>query len=425
MGVSIIGILDDGWDGLSKAAQLRIASAELLVAASRTLEGIRPHLPPSCETRRMDGALAQLPAWIEAALATGQTMVVLASGDPLCHGIASSLLNRLDPAQVSALEILPAPSTLQIACARWRTAWQDIAIASCHGPDAGEWYPGATFEHGLYATLRAVALNRRVFVFTSPANDPARLARALLAAGYGAARICVASRLLRADERIWRNLAASEVAAMEFPAPCVMLIERQDANSPSFGCADDEYLQRQPEQGLITKQEVRAISLAKLRLTPDAIVWDIGAGSGSVGLEAARLAPLGHVWAIEKNAADAAIARANAEKFRVGNYTLITGKAPAGLADWPDPDAVFIGGSGGELAELIRVAFRRLKPAGRLVLNLVTLENLALAHATLRECDAAWEVVQVQISRSKPILGMYRLAAQNPVWIIAASKEVA
>ena len=171
---------------------------------------------------------------------------------------------------------------------------------------------------------------------------------------------------------------------------------------------------------MITKQEARALSLAKLALKADAVVWDIGAGSGSVGLEAARLAPQGHVWAIEKNEGDAANARANAAKFRVGNYTLTEGKAPAGLEQWPDPDAVFIGGSGGELAELIRLILARLKPGGRLVMNFVTLENLATATTTLQSLGAVWDVVQLQAARSQPILDMHRLAAQNPVWVVTA-----
>lgn len=420
MSVTIIGILDDGWAGLSEAARCRLASVDFLLGATRTLDLVRPYLAPGCEVRAMDGALSKTPAWIEAARAAGQSVAVLATGDPLCHGIAAFLLDKLGRA---GIEILPAPSTLQIACARWQTSWQDVAIASCHRADAGEWRVGATPAHGLYPVMRAVALNRRVFVFTSPENDPARLARALLAAGYGEARLSVASRLLLSDERIWADIAVEDAAVIPFPEPCVVLVERAADESPRFGLEDDEYQQRTPEKGLITKQEARALSLAKLRLRPDAIAWDIGAGSGSVGLEAARLAPLGHVWAIEKNADDAANARANAAKFRIGNYTLIEGKAPAGLDNWHDPDAVFIGGSGGELEALIRLILGRLKPGGRLVMNFVTLENLATATAALKEIGAAWEVVQLQASRSQPILDLHRLAAQNPIWIITASKD--
>ncbi|MCK9261002.1 MAG: precorrin-6Y C5,15-methyltransferase (decarboxylating) subunit CbiT, partial [Azoarcus sp.] len=145
-----------------------------------------------------------------------------------------------------------------------------------------------------------------------------------------------------------------------------------------------------------------------------------GAGSGSVGLEASRIAHLGHVWAIEKNSGDAANARVNARRMRASNYSLFEGKAPAGLDAWPAPDAVFIGGSGGELAELIARVLARLKPGGRLVMNFVTLENLALATQTLQQLGATWDVTMLSAARSQPILDMHRLAAQNPVWIVSA-----
>ena len=277
--------------------------------------------------------------------------------------------------------------------------------------------------------MRAIALNPRVALFTGPDNNPARLARALITAGYGdEVKLSIACRLLLLDETVFSGLAAVDVENRQFPEPNVVLLERSATAThphfaPAFGLEDIEYIQRSPEKGLITKQEARALSLAKLRLKPDAIVWDIGAGSGSVGLECARLAPHGHVWAIEKNEGDAANARANAARFRIGNYTLYEGKAPAQLDTWPDPDAVFIGGSGGELGELIRLILARLKPAGRLVMNFVTIENLAGATAALKDAGAVWDVVQLQASRSQPILDMHRLAAQNPVWIVTASKE--
>ena len=179
-----------------------------------------------------------------------------------------------------------------------------------------------------------------------------------------------------------------------------------------------------------------------------------------MGLEAARLCHRGHVWAIEKNAHDVEIIRQNHDSFRVANYTLVHDKAPAGMEAWPDPDAVFIGGSGGELAELIRLVLSRLKPGGHLVMNFVTLENLATALETLKDVQAQsvgakqpaeagtgkdahgaddlasndvgsaapsrsgktlhWDVLQLQASRSRPILSMNRLAAENPVWLVSA-----
>ena len=424
---TLLGILDDGWDGLSAAARARLADADLVVGAGRTLELVAGKLPVGAAQKDMDGALGDVPGWITAACAADRKVVVLATGDPLCHGIASWLAGKLGNVTI---EILPSVSTLQIAFARFQKPWHEFAIASCHSVDAGEWTPGATPEHGLYAFIRTVARNPKVAAFTGPHNTPARIARALLAAGYGdEARISVACRLLLPDEQLYADLSAAQAATMVFPEPNVVLIERAaDDRSPTFGREDDEYVQRTPDKGLITKQEARALSLAKLRLAPDAIVWDIGAGSGSVGIEASRLAPLGHVYAIEKNEADAANARANALRFRASNYTLADGRAPEQLESWPDPDAVFIGGSGGELAALIRLILGRLKPGGRLVMNFVTLENLATATAALQAAGASggisWDVVQLQASRSQPILDMHRMAAQNPVWIVTAAKDM-
>ncbi|WP_300451071.1 precorrin-6y C5,15-methyltransferase (decarboxylating) subunit CbiE [Accumulibacter sp.] len=420
---TLIGILDDGWAGLSDRARRRLAAADLVIGAGRTLDLVRPHLAAGSVTQNMDGALGRLPEWIAAARSAGRAVAVLATGDPLCHGIASWLTGKLGLASV---DIMPAPSTVQLACARFGKSWQTLRIASCHAADAGEWFIGATPAHGLYPVMRAIALQPLVAVFTGPDNNPARLARALIAAGYGddEVRLSVACRLLLPDEQLFPDLRAADAAGREFPLPNVVLVERLGGcGQPVFGLDDGEFEQRTPDRGLITKQEVRAVSLARLRLAADAIVWDIGAGSGSVGLEAARLAPLGHVWAIEKNAADAANARANAQRWRVGNYTLVVGKAPAQLDTWPDPDAVFIGGSGGELGELIRLVIGRLKAGGRLVINLVTLENLAGALDALAASDAAWDIVQLQASRSQPILDLHRLVAQNPVWIVTARKE--
>jgi precorrin-6Y C5,15-methyltransferase (decarboxylating) len=234
--------------------------------------------------------------------------------------------------------------------------------------------------------------------------------------------MAVAEDLLRPEEQVHAQLNPADAARMRFSELNVVLLWRirPRPRPVRFGLADGSFEQRQPERGLITKQEVRAVSLARLQLRVDSVVWDIGAGSGAVGLEAARLCPQGHVFAIEKNEADHAIAARNHAAFGVSNYTLHHGRAPEGLQAWPDPDAVFVGGSGGELVALIEQLLRRLRPGGRLVMNFVTLENLATATQTLQALGADWEVLQLQASRSRPILHMHRMAAENPVWLVCA-----
>lgn len=420
----LIGILDDGWAGLGDLARAHLIESDLLIGARRTLDLVALRLPSRVEQRAMDGLLGRVPEWVRAARGAGQRCVVLATGDPLCHGIGAFLIDKLGVDQV---EVLPAASTLQLAFARLGKPWQGSRIVSVHSRDAGEWQPGAGPDHGLYPLLQAAAEATAAApllgLFTSPANNPARIARTLIAAGYGEDfRLSVAACLELPEESVHADLSLADAAAREFADPNIVVLERCSPpdTRPRFGFDDADYVQRTPEKGLITKQEARAVSLARLGLRNDSVVWDIGAGSGSVGLEAARLAPRGHVWAIEKNPGDAANARENARRFRAHNYSLREGKAPEGLDVWPDPDAVFIGGSGGELAELIRLVLARLRPDGRLVMNFVTLENLATATATLTEAGASWDVIQLQAARSQPILAMHRLAAQNPVWIVSA-----
>ncbi len=419
---ALIGILDDGWAGLSEAARTALEQAAVVIGAERTLALVDAHLPVHTRRRAMDGVLAEVPGWIRQHQGRAEPCAVLVTGDPLCHGLGSYLGRQLS---TERLRILPAPSTLQLLFARLGRPWQDAVIGSTHTRDSGEWQPGAPPEHALYPLIQQVAAHRRVAAFTSVHNSPDRIARALLAAGFEAdTRLSVGSRLCLPDETVLPDLPLTDAAQRSFDDPNVILVERtENDRRATFGFADDDYVQRQPDKGLITKREVRAVSLAHLALRPDSRVWDIGAGSGSVGLEAARIARDGHVWAIEKNAADAANALENARRLRATNYTLVQDRAPSGMADWPAPDAVFIGGSGGELPTVITEVLARLRPHGRLVMNFVTLENLATATATLTAAGVRWQATQLTTARSQPILDMHRLAAQNPVWIVTAIKE--
>ena len=418
----VIGVLDDGVASLGRSALACLAQAQLVIGGTRTLQLLAEHINPIARQRDLTGALAQVPEWIRAAQAENQRVVVLATGDPLCHGIAAYLASRLC---IEAIEVIPNVSTLQLACARLGLPWQDMKFSSVHSKDAGEWVEGADPGHGLYALLRDIRHNDRLAILTSPANTPDRIARMLVMEGLAEDfEMAVAERLCQPEERIVSGMAITAAAQMPFADPNVVLLWRTRPRPLPvlLGLPDASYQQRYPEKGLITKNEVRVVSLARMQLRANSVVWDIGAGSGSVGLEAARLCSQGHVYAMEKNIDDSAIVRANRRALGISNHTLVHGKAPEGLQHWPDPDAVFIGGSGGELVGLIRLILQRMKPEGWLVMNFVTLENLGTAVETLKALGVAWDVLQLQASRSKPILHMNRMAAENPVWLVCAQK---
>jgi precorrin-6Y C5,15-methyltransferase (decarboxylating) len=188
---------------------------------------------------------------------------------------------------------------------------------------------------------------------------------------------------------------------------------------------EDAFAKRVPKKGLITKREVRLFSLAMLGIRPDAVVWDVGAGSGSVAIEAAMLAPNGRVYAIEVDPEGVAICRENARTHAVDNVRVVAGRAPAALADLEPPDAVFVGGSKGSLDEIIDVAWDKLKPGGRLVANAVTLENAGEAYHAFRRRGLVPDVTLLQVSRAEPLAHYMRYEALNPIQIFAVEKPEA
>jgi precorrin-6Y C5,15-methyltransferase (decarboxylating) len=193
--------------------------------------------------------------------------------------------------------------------------------------------------------------------------------------------------------------------------------------SQIFGLPDDIFTPRRPGSNVITKRDVRAISLAHLGLHQHTILWDIGSGTGSVAIEAAHLASAGHVYAIECNSEALAAIHANCRRLDASNVTVIAGRAPQVLHDLPDPDAVFIGGSGGALTAILEVVQARLRPDGHLVINLATIEHLSEAVEHLRRSTWEWECTMVNIAHTQQILDMTRFAAINPVFVLTAIQK--
>ncbi len=425
----IIGVLDDAMSSLSNVISNYIKQADIIIGGTRSLELFQPYFSTSAKQYDLTGKLTQIPQWIKTAQAKQQQIVVLATGDPLCHGIAKYIGERID---FETCEIHPNLSTIQLACARIGLAWQDLKICSVHNKDTGNWKIGSDNKHSLYRLLQLTQQHDKLAVFTSPDNNPNRIARMLTLEGFANDfTVTIVENILHKNESIIGPIDIKNVIEKKFAELNIVILQRNTIKKQYtlFGNPDHSFKQRKPDKGLITKREVRAVSLARMQLQHNSIVWDIGAGSGSVGLEAARLCLNGHVYAIEKNSDDFTIASQNKIDMRVTNYSLIHGKAPEQLDSWPNPNAIFIGGSGGELAKLISLCLSRLLPDGCLVMNFVTIENMATAVENLKKLALSeaieWDATQLSAARSKPILHMNRLQAENPVWIVTAQNNSA
>jgi precorrin-6B C5,15-methyltransferase / cobalt-precorrin-6B C5,C15-methyltransferase len=389
-------------EDLTPRLQKIIRQAQVLVGGRRLLDYFPDH--PARKLilgKDPEKVLAQLPA-----LAAKERVVVLASGDPNFYGIGPAVVKGLGADRVV---LHPNLTAVQAACARLKTAWQDAAVVSLHG---------RSFDP------LAEALNRapgKVIVYTDPVNTPGAIARWLLARGAASVRLCVLEDLGQEGERLtW--LSPVEALGREF-SPLNLVVILPPAAGPPLEIAPlhlglpEEALARQA--GLVTKAEVRAVVLAKLALKPGLTLWDVGAGCGSVGLEASLLIPGGRILAVELSEARAAQIRANAKKFGVPNLEVVCGRAPQCLAALPTPQRVFVGGGGGDLGKILPTVMERLEPGGRLALTATLLDTLETARTAMVRAGWDLEVTLLQVSRSRPLAGGAYMQAQNPVWIVS------
>ena len=258
----------------------------------------------------------------------------------------------------------------------------------------------------------------QVFFLTGGGDAPATLCAKLTAAGLGAAHALVGENLGTPAEAIRFGLAR-ELAEQSFAPLSVLLIEREALPSRRTpGLPDDAFI-----RGAVpmTKQEVRAAALAKLAVTPTDTLWDVGAGTGSVSVELALAAPAGQVYAVECAPEACALIQQNREKFAAYNLTLIEGKAPEALDALPTPDAVFIGGTKGNMDAVINAVLHK-NPAVRLCIAAIALETLSVAVAALPAHGLAAEVTQIAVSRTKTAGSLHLLMANNPVFLITGAR---
>lgn len=405
--VTIIGAGPGNSDLLSRAALDAIDIADVVIGAHRALAGI--DVPPDvvrCElvkTADIVAALTDAASW--------QRAVVVMTGDVGLFSGARRLVEALSGDAQVDVRVIPGISSASYLAARLARPWQDWRFASAHG-----------------VACDIVAEAERageLFLVTSGGEDPSRLSGELVQAGFGDARVTVAERLSYPDERI-TCATASEIAGQTFDDLNVMLIEfTGGAGSPassrwpyaSSGIPDELFIRGDVP---MTKQEVRAVALAKLRLTATDAVWDVGAGTGSVSIEAALVARAGSVWAVERNAAGVRLIRENADAFGCGNVHAVPGVAPEALANLPVPDAVFVGGSAGELSSIVEAALEKNSQV-RLCVPCVTVETLTEACALLSGSRfKGFEACQVSAARAEAVGSHHLMKAQNPVFLVSA-----
>ncbi len=386
------------------AAQLEmVRSADLLVGGRRHLEAFDDL---AVEKMAIAGDLEAVLAAIGGAMEE-RRVVVLASGDPLFFGIGARIVSRFGPDRVS---LVPNVSSVAAACARMGEPWGEAAVISLHARDR-------RFE-----LLEAMRTRSLVMVLTDRRQSPAWLARWLLDRAVGGWRMAVCERLGGDDERVgWYDLA--QAGGVDFAQPNVVILKRRaDASAEQLhlGMADTVF---DHEQGLITKSEVRAVTLARLRLRPGMTLWDLGAGSGSVGIEAAVLLGPGRIVAVEQDARRAGQIRENARHLGVHNLDVIRATLPDGLESLPRPDRIFIGGGGRDLAAIIQKAAAYLPADGVLAANTVLMDNLTAAAAAMEASGLSTDVVQLQIGIGRSMPWSRRFEARNPVWIVVGERR--
>jgi precorrin-6Y C5,15-methyltransferase (decarboxylating) len=398
--IYVIGAGVEGQEGFSHKVLDRIGRAEILMGSERQLR-LFPDFPGEKVT--IDDNLAEM---VERLKKSDRPAVVLASGDPLFFGIGRYLLRNLPEEE---LEFVPNVSSVQYAFSKIKEPWDDAVFISAQG-------------RGIKGAVDRIVANDKAAVLTDEVNTPAVIAAELIARGRDGYAAYLCENLGAAEERIIatdvKGLLKIEAAYLNV----LIFIKEYESGVeeyvPTLGIPDEEF---NAVKKLITKEEIRVITLAKLKLRHDMTLWDIGAGSGSVSVEADHLLPNGRIFAVERNPQYAEFVKKNLNKFNTRHVTLVEGEAPACLEILPDPDRVFIGGSGGSLSEILEAVDARLPAEGVVVINAITLDTLTAANEFFDNAGYQLEVTAVNIARTQPA-DYRKFEAYNPVYIVAAVK---
>lgn len=396
MQVTLIGLGGGTTDTLTREASAALAAAPLILGARRLLEHLPEHGAQKIAAVRPQEILAHLQA------AQMPNACVVFSGDTGFYSGARGLLPLLEQAGIES-RVLPGLSSVQLFAARLGRPWQDWRLCSAHGVTLD---PVAEVLHG-----------RPVFFLTGGALTPQTICQQFVAAGLGDLPIVVGEDLSYPEESL-RSGTAKVLSEAHFSPLSVLLAEAApmpERRAP--GIPDEAFLR---DKIPMTKQEVRAAALAKLGVGPQEVCWDIGAGTGSVSVELALHSRA--VWAVERKPEACALIRRNRERFCAWNLRLVEGHAPEALEALPAPDAVFLGGTGRQLPEILRAVYAK-NPKARVCISAIALETLHQAVAELTALGRAPEITQIAVSRAKAAGELHLLLAQNPIFLISAGGE--
>lgn len=409
--IYVIGI---GYRPLDKKARDILLKVPLILSSARLFEVFLRYdeYRHVKEKLRVINNIDETFSFIKANL--DKPLVILASGDPLFFGIGRRLLEEFGKEKI---EIIPDLSSIQLGFSKIKESWDDAFFISLHGgPDPAK---RRRLPYELEDIPFLIKRYNKIAVLTDKENNPSKIALSLSSASdlkHGALKLYVCERLGYPDERITEG-SPEEIASMTFSDPNVVIIKAEalkDISSiPIFGFKEEELSH---SKGLITKDEVRAISVHKLRLPLKGVVWDIGAGSGSISVEVASLSQELRVFAIERDESQIIHIKENIKRFGLRNVMVIKGEAPVVLEELPFPDRVFIGGSGGRLEEIIEKVSE--KKAGIIVINAATLETLNTSITLLKKLGYHVNITGISVFRSKPLLEKTHMEALNPVFVI-------
>ena len=407
--VYIIGIGDDGFEGLTGAARERIAKAEVLIGSAQALRAV-----PESGAERIE-TTGSLEVVIERINDVAQRRtVVLTSGDPFFYGTARFLCDRMGK---DRFEVIPHVSSMQLAFARVKESWDEAYLTNLA-------------SQSLDLAIERIRTAEKVGIFTSETASPQQVAQAMLDRRLDYFSVYVCENLGSPDERVTQG-ELQDVAAQSFgPLNVMILVRKPDIpDRPSerigrrlFGNPDEMFLHARPKRALITPSQVRSIALSEMDLGPNSTVWDVGAGSGSVAIEAALISDGGTVYAIEMDAEDHQLISANMSRFGVNNVVPILGMAPDAWDGLPNPDAIFVGGTGRMVSGIVELALDRLRSGGRLVANISSLENVVAVRDVIRQKLGEANVWMVNVALGTHQLDSLRFEAINPTFLIGAVK---